>query len=492
MTIKWPDISRRQLYFLIPLAFLLLGFFGRSLYYYRGIYFAPDVPTSEVQPVAVLSQPRQAEPVVADGDSVVLIDNSHLNKFSDEEMTSFFGRITAAGGRVEVILPLHDDELEARLRGAAAFVVFANQEFYEQDELVLLENFVERGGRLLIAGDPTRITFVNAINSLSGHFGIIYEDDYIYNLVRNDGNYLNVILHEFAEDPITAGIDEIVVRAAHSIRAAEGSLVFGDADTYSSLRETPGDVVAAALTTEGNVLALPDLTFLTGPYNTFADNDLFMDNVVAWLLGGERQYEVLDFPHFFEESVEFVYTDSSFLQQTFSTASDLRTALQAAGLTPNQDDNLLPGEQALVVAQYAGLDSSIRQLLSDDGVRVNSVGNLINLQDIGEIDRSGSVLFHLHQEDNGAYQLIILVDSAEDLERGVSLLLEDEFERCVLRPQTALCSPDSLATPTPTATPTSTPSATNGEVEGQETEPAPATEEPTPSPTPTPTATASG
>ncbi|MDA1330534.1 MAG: hypothetical protein O3B43_05665 [Chloroflexi bacterium] len=170
---KWPQLSRKQLYYLIPLAAFLLAFVGRTLFYYRGIYIAPNIPVSEVNPVQILSEPQQAVPVVADGDKVVLIDNSHLNKFSDEEMTTLFGRITAAGGRVEVILPLHDAELEERLRGAVAFVVLANQEFYEQDELILLENFVRNGGRLLIVGDPTRITFTHAINSLSGHFGII-------------------------------------------------------------------------------------------------------------------------------------------------------------------------------------------------------------------------------------------------------------------------------------------------------------------------------
>jgi hypothetical protein len=449
--------EKTRLYIIIPLVAFLIAFLGRTAYYYRGFYVPPNVPASEVEGVEILSEPQQSVPIIADGDSVVLVDNSHLNKFSDEEMTTLFGRITAAGGRVEIILPLHDAELEERLRGAVAFVVLANQEFYEVDELIILEKFVRNGGRLMIVGEPTRVTFVNAINSIAGHFGVIYQDDYIYSLVKNDGNYLNVILSNFAENPITEGVNQIVVRSAHSIRTSEDGLVFGDEDTFSSLRETPGDVTVAALTTDGNVLALPDLTFLTGPYNTFADNDIFIDNIVAFLLGGERSYELLDFPHFFDDSVELVFTESAFLQDSFSATANLRQRLEDAGIAPHQDDNLLPGESALVISEFSGLDSSLRDLLIDEGIRVNTVGELITLRDVGELDRSNSVLLHLKVDDDGRYQLFILADTAEALERGISLLLDGGLERCTLRPETAFCSADTLATPTVSPTPSRTP-----------------------------------
>ena len=477
--IKLPTPKDPRYYYLIPIIVFVLAFFGRGLLYFRGVYNAPDVPTSQAESVAERSQPQQVAPIVGDGNQVVLIDFSHLNKFSDEEMTTLFGRITAAGGRVELILPFQDEDLEFRLRSASAFVVLANQATYRLDELIILEKFVRDGGRLLIVGDPTRITFVNAINSIAGHFGIIYEDDYIYNLVENDGNYLNVILRDFADHPITEGVNEIVVRAAHSIRAAEGGLVFGDENTYSSLRETPGDVTAVVITTDGNVLALPDLTFLTGPYNTFSDNDRFIDNIVAFLLNGERQYNLLDFPYFYEGTVELVFPDSQFLSESFAVLADLRSALADIGLEAHQEDNLLPGEQALIVAQYSELDSSLRDMLAAAGVNVNSVGDNINLRDIGELNRSDSVLFQLIKLENGQYQLFILADDAEALERGTTILLEGNLEECMLRPGTAFCSPDSLATPTPTPTPTRTPFATESPSDIP-------SETPEPSPTPTP------
>jgi hypothetical protein len=442
-------IKNTPMFYLVPVIIFLLAFVGRSFFYYRGSYTAPDVPESEAQKVAVLSEPEESIPVIADGNRVILIDDSHINKFSDEEMTTLFGRITAAGGRIEKIH--HKEDLEARLSSAYAFVSLGNQGFYDLDELIILENFVQDGGRILIVGDPTRITLVNAINSLSGHFGIIYEDDYIYNLVENDGNYLNVIVRDFAENPLTNGVNEIVFRAAHSMRAGDGGLAFGDPNTYSSLREQPGDVTVAVLTANDSVLALPDLTFLTGPYNTFADNDKFIDNIVAFLLSGQREYDLLDFPYFFNDTVQLVYPDSTFLSNTFGVSSDLRAALKDAGLEPNQEDDVFPGLEALIISTYDGLDSSMRNTLSEDGIRINSVDNTISLRNVGDLDRADTLLFQLHIEDEGIHQLYILADNAKALEHGVTLLLEGGLEECLIRPETAFCNSTSLATSTPTS-----------------------------------------
>ena len=103
-----------------------------------------------------------------------------------------------------------------------------------------LEEFLRKGGRLLIIGEPLRLYSVNGINSLAGAFGIIYQDDYIYNLVENDGSYLNVIFDEFEENTLTKNLDRIVFQGAHSLRVGEGALIMGDENTFSSLREKPG------------------------------------------------------------------------------------------------------------------------------------------------------------------------------------------------------------------------------------------------------------
>lgn len=500
MKIANYEIEKRHLYWLIPLAALVIGFAGRTLYYYRGVYFAPTVPTAEVSRAAEAAVVSKAAPVAAEISlgGVVLVDDSHLNNFRKEEFTALFGRITAAGGQVEFYRA--DEPLAEALRGARAFIVTSNLSGFQPEEVLAVEAFVREGGRLLIVGDPTRLPDPNTLNSLAGAFGIIYQDDYVYNLVENDDSYLNVIFHDFADHPLTEGVNEVVMRAAYSLRVgAETGLVFGDENTYSSLREQPGGVTAVALTEEGKVLALPDQTFLTAPYNTFADNDLFIDRVVIFLLSGERDFNLLDFPDFFSGETGLVYLDSAFLQENFADTVTLRGALEAAGVEVLLGNVYSPEEPMILIAGYEDVDASLRDRLIRDGVRVQLENGQVVVSEIGGLERAGSALFHLHLSEAGMYQLFILVDGNEALRRGLKLLLDGELSDCLLQPDTALCTPASLATPTPTPTPTNTPAPTfDGTGTPAESEtPTPTPEQtqavtPTPGGSPTPTPTAGG
>jgi hypothetical protein len=459
MKIANYSIDKRQLYWLIPVAALVLGFSTRTLFYYRGVYFAPNVPTAEAPPrAAELAAGDLAAPVAAQASlgGTVLVDDSHLNNFRKEEFTVLFGRITAAGGQVEFYGA--DEPLDEALQGARAFVVTSNLASFQPEEVLAVQAFVREGGRLLIIGDPTRLPDPNALNSLAGAFGVAYQDDYVYNLVENDQSYLNVILHDFADNPLTEGLQAVVMRAAYSLRVAEADgLVFGDENTYSSLREEPGGVTVAALTEEGNVLALPDQTFLTAPYNSFADNDLFVDHIVEFLLNGERDFSLLDFPSFFSGEAQLVFPDSAFLQANFPDAVTLREALEATGLDVSLNDAYSPEVPMVLVADYAQLDAAIRNRLIGDGVRIQISDGELVVSGIGNLTRSGSALFHLHRSEAGVYQLFILVDGQKPLQDGLPLLLDGDLAACLLQPKTALCTPAILATPSPTPSPSATP-----------------------------------
>lgn len=484
MKIANYQIDKRHLYWFIPLAALVLGFAGRSLFFYQGFYISPNVPTVEVPHAGQSVSEAEAAPVAAESEmrGTVLVDDSHLNNFRREEFTVLFGRITAAGGQVEFYRA--DEPLDEALRGARAFIVASNFSSFQPDEVLAVQAFVREGGRLLLMGDPTRLTDPNTLNSIAGAFGVIYQDDYVYNLVENDDSYLNVIFHDFADNPLTDGLSGVVLRAAYSLRvAADDGLVFGDENTYSSLREQPGGVTVVALTTDGKVLALPDQTFLTAPYNTFADNDLFVDHIVSFLLSGERDFNLLDFPNFLSGQTKLVYLNSQFLQDNFADTVTLREALESAGLEVLLDDQYSPDDAMILIADYKDVEPGLRDRLIGDGVRVQLDGDKVVVSDVGELNRDGSALFHLARNDAGEYQLFILVDGNEALRRGIKLLLDGELSACLLKEDTALCTPASLATPTPTPTPTHTPTPTpNGS----------GTPTPAASPTPGPTATPDG
>ncbi|MGH2582850.1 MAG: hypothetical protein ACRDFQ_08130 [Anaerolineales bacterium] len=473
----WVRRQGNRIYWMVPLGAFLLGFVGRTLFYYHGIYIPPRVPTDEVARVEINLQPPQDSSMAAAAFSgTVVIDTAHINNFRPAELTLLFGRITAAGGQVQYH---RSGSLSEALRGARAYVVISNVSAFDAEDVTAVESFVRDGGRLLIVGDPTRLSDTFSLNSLAGRFGIVYQDDYIYNLVDNDGSYLNVYLRNIEDSPLSEGVREIVVRAAHSLRASEGIIVSGDENTFSSLRETAGGVAAVALTTGGSVLALPDLTFLTPPYNTFADNDRFIDNVVTFLLSGQPEFELLDFPHVFGNAAQIVVLDSELLSEAFQDISALRQLLDGSGVETSLDDSLFEDEASIILGTYDTLDARTQNLLLDDGVRLLSFRDVLVIPDAGELSRVGTTLFHLHRAENGAYELIILGDGVETLRDGLRILLEGRLEECRLHPNTALCVPQILATPTPTQRFSDTPTPTiegTPDVEGT----------PTPTPTETP------
>jgi hypothetical protein len=460
-------MKKRIIYILIPIFVFALVFLGRSLSFYSGFYSAPEITPIQPNRLEILSEPLSSPlpppDVVV---STVLIDNSHANGYDEEELTILFGRITAAGGRVETITYNHD--LSEHLRRAGSYIVIANISSFDAEDLLAVDEFVRKGGRLLIIGEPLRIRDVNSINSLAGQFGIIYQDDYIYNLVENDGSYLNVILDDFEENPLTENLDRIVFQGAHSLRVGEGALIMGDENTFSSLREKPGDVVTAALTTDDRVLALPDMTFLTGPFNTFADNDIFIDNIVHFLLSSERTFTLLDFPAFFSQYADIVYTDSELLDKTLDEAFDLRELLSSIGLVVSLSSEHSTERPLIYLSTYDDMDWEVRSVLENDGITFNGNGSSsssngdqsfteVELKDIGSLELRGTALFHLHQDKDGAYQLYILADSASWLKGAIEMLLKDGPVECLVSPNTAFCEPDIDATETPTPTPTPTP-----------------------------------
>lgn len=464
---------------LLPLGFFLLGFVGRSLFYYRGVYLPPHVPTDAVDAVVIAPQdsaPSATTPGSLSG--IVVFDDAHINNYSQDEMSVLYGRITAAGGEVKQFNG--HEPLATTLRGAKAFVVAINVLSFDAEDALAVEAFVRNGGRLLLIGDPTRVVEANTLNSIAGRFGVLYQGDYIYNIVDNDGNYLNVYLRNFEENPLSEGVEELVVRGAGSLRASGDVLAAGDANTYSSLRETPGDVVAMALTNDGDVLALTDFTFLTAPYNTFADNDRFIDNVVSFLLGGDRDYQLLDFPNVFSGDVDVVYSDSDLLQQTFAESGELRLLLADAGLGTQLRDSLRSGASAVVVGSYSNLGSDARRALAADGIDFDGG---VNISGVGSFSPSGTTLFHLHRNRSGAYQLFIMAENAKALKAGLQVLFDGKLDSCGLTDETALCIPGSLPTPTPTVS--GTPGTEAPELSGTPGTPT-VTGTPDPSATPTP------
>lgn len=321
---------RKALIFLLIFLLLLLAPTGlRYLRFYDlGGEDRATPPAYEAANIAQVPTPVAAdfvdEPDVGNG--LVLLDQGHGNNFELEEIAYLDGRLAARGFE---LLHYGGTDLSTALRPVNAFIVIAPLERFSPQEVQAVVDFVARGGRLLLVGDPTRFNFIVdeddifleditlesdeiPLNSIANAFDIIYLGDYLYNTLENEGNFRNIFLKRagFAEDAMVDGLDQLVFYGSHSLQVGPEaeSLIMADDNTWSSATDRPGDLTLAAVGGDGRVLALGDLNFLTRPYYTVFDNAQFIANIADFLVEpSERSYVLSDFPFFFSGSVDLVF-----------------------------------------------------------------------------------------------------------------------------------------------------------------------------------------
>jgi hypothetical protein len=267
------------------------------------------------------------EPEVGEG--LVLLDQAHKNNFELAEIAHLDGRLAARGFELQ---PYEGGDLGTALRAANALVVISPLESYVDEEIRAVVDFVRRGGRLLLIGDPTRFnvafdeedefnfeilleTDEIPLNSLANQFDLIFVGDYLYNTLENEGNFRNIILDEIGdeEDQLLEGLDRLVFYSSHSVQVGpEGeSLIDADDNTWSSATDRPGGLALAAASHNRQVLAVGDVHFLMDPYYTVYDNGRFIANIADFLVRtSDRQYVLADFPYFFDDDVDLIYTGS--------------------------------------------------------------------------------------------------------------------------------------------------------------------------------------
>ncbi|MBN1877727.1 MAG: hypothetical protein JXA33_26130 [Anaerolineae bacterium] len=389
---KSHAIKSRLRFFLILILATLLMTASRWTWFYRGAYSPPEIAEIDVSAVEaqlIAYQPVADVPVAGDG--YVILDLSHTNNLNINDLAPLRDRLEDRGARVEVYDGT-DGALADLLYRVTAWIIIAPTESYESVDREPLVAFVEDGGRLLMAADPTRplqqededtsslydiffpTSAVPAINSIANAFGVLYFDDYLYNLTENEGNYRNVKFTHFAEDHfLTQDVETVVLFAAHSLHSDGEAIIIGDAETRSPVRTGEAELAAAVLTTEERVLALGDVTFLTAPYHTVGDNDRFLSHIADWLAEDSRQRDALeDFPYLFTQPVDLVQVSGSYLDpQLIVRSGELRATFEEAGLTLNLRSEVGAGHDALYVGVFEDL-ALVEDVLLEAGVTLTT------------------------------------------------------------------------------------------------------------------------
>jgi hypothetical protein len=426
------------------------------------------------------------------GSGAVLLDMAHDNQFALEEIQYLNGRLAARGFELR---PHTGSDLAAALRSVTAYVVISPIREHSRSEIQAVSDFVDRGGRLLLVGDPTNFmvtveedffgfdfridTDDIPLNTLANRFNIIFEGDYLYNTIENEGNFRNILLKSegFADHVLLDGVDRLAFYGSHSLQLGAGSqaLITADDNTWSSATDRAGDLVVAATSREARVLALGDYHFLRQPYYTVYDNGRFIAAMADFLTRlDDRSFILGDFPYFYQQPVNLVYLGQPDLgPSAFGEIIGLQSAFRQVGQSLNLAAAPKEGHDIL----YLGLYNQAQELAdvlaeheitliidppidpddeandngdeeeNDDGDEEENdtaVRRLIQ-SDLGPIQMAGTALILLHENGNSR-QVIVLAASSEGLQTTLDRLLDVipltanyALADCLLQDNLALC-----------------------------------------------------
>ena len=418
---------------LLPI-FAVATFAAGYFFFYQGSYAPPpsvNIPFEQITSPAVAPVAAAASSVTQAQNGLVVVDNLHLNSFTEGEISTLASMVANRGHDVEVIVSSSTVEgqtrlqmLEQRLRRATSFAVMLPRTSYSNEEIDLLQRFVDKGGKLLLVSDPTR---PNRINALAKRFGVEFQPDYLYNTVEYDLNFRHIFVRDFQPAPLTSGLDSIVLYVAGSIRSSGPGIAVSDTNTKSSLGETAESFYPIALGSTSNVLAIADFTFVVPPYNSLLSNQQLLSNVADYLTDSRRDYDLADFPHFYESSLDDSIDIVLGQPSIWNIGLEMRTGLSDYGLSSR-----ISGEEDLSRnTVFLGLyeDSrAVSQYLQAAGI---STDDVLSLPFAPELDREDTSITLLHR-DRDRYVLIVLADKPAVLSEALGSLFSGIFRNQLL------------------------------------------------------------
>lgn len=218
-------------------------------------------------------------------ENTVLVDYAHRNAFDPTELNVLLSKLTERGFDLKYLE--RSEDLKEELSKSSSFLVITPRESFTNRGTEAVENFLVKGGHVMLINDPSR-TDPHAINTLSSAFGQIFASGYLYSLESNYGIYKNIYLNQFKDEEIVDDINRLVFFTASHILSKKGGVATSINGLYNSRGETKSDFNPIAVVKGGKVVSIGDFSFMKRPYSNLANNSRFISNI-ADFLGTERK-----------------------------------------------------------------------------------------------------------------------------------------------------------------------------------------------------------
>lgn len=402
---------RRFLILLLGLALLAVPTLVRDwgLRYNERAYTPPDVPELNLAATPAPTATPQAvrDPQFANDDQLrrgpVVVDFAHFSFLNPANLQPLADALAERGlglrywvSKVNTMalessaqFPDQSEDLAVQVKDASALVVVSPFFMWTPQEIAVAERFVADGGRLLLASDPDiNGDFPSLVNILAEPFGVVFNDDYLYDTANNDGNYTFFFNEGVpAEGEATAGAEtladaQIAFYGGRSIGGAVVPQLRSIATTLSSLRTgqngftTVGIGGVAGRGTAGRVLAISDFDVLSEAYRVRHDNQQMVEFVADFLSADRRNNTMADFPEYLGKEVALSYgaglaIDANLLLQGAQLQQRLEGTGRTLGLTDGHalDKPGNDGKDLIYLTDYTTALSETT-LLDDLGIQV--------------------------------------------------------------------------------------------------------------------------
>jgi len=218
----------------------------------------------------------------------IIVDASHGNRISASELDILIAE--SAKNNITVTFISDWSKIKLGLENASALIIASPTKTYSIEEVNDVENYVNRGGLLLLFFDPAQeyldvSELSGPINSISSRFGLTFANGYLYNMEEHYGFYRNIYVRQFRNASITKNINSLVLFTATYIHSMNKEVAWTSNNTYSSTAERMGNYTVIAVTKRnGTVIAFSDKTFLQEPYCYIEDNYKLILNIVSEIL----------------------------------------------------------------------------------------------------------------------------------------------------------------------------------------------------------------
>ncbi len=418
---------------LLPLFGVIAFLVAYFVFYSGGGYDAPppvNLSLEQLDSTSLTPHVSDEPPPSRLSQGLLVIDAQHANSFSERELVGFASRIADRGFDVEIagnfstrldpsLANQRYQLLADKLRRADSFAVILPRISFNEKEAALVEQFVRKGGKLLLISDPGRS---QRIDGLAKRFGVDFQHDYLYNTAENDANFKRILVKDFQPDQLTAGVESITLDYAGSVESSGGGLAFVSPSTKSSLLDQVGDFSPIAWGDSRNVLAIADFTFLVPTNDSLLDNGRLASNIADYLTDSQREYFLSDFPYFYrsgeQDGVDILIGNSGLLNAGLEAKSGLATYGVSSEVVAAEDVS----RSTVFLGLYEDA-AQVGQYLQVAGIRVDDTIGTPFAPEL-ELQDTAITLLDL---DQGRGVLILLADTPETLSAATARLISGEF-----------------------------------------------------------------